>query len=227
MFRTKICGITRIEDARQLADASAGAVGLNFYAASPRCVNPSVARQIVESLPPEITKVGVFVNAAPEAVAETIERVGLSAVQLHGDETPDQVATVIRTIRVPVIRAFRLDERGLAPVADSLRVCEQNSTCPRMVLVDAFRQDSYGGTGETIDWEQLRNWREVLGDVPLILAGGLTADNVQRAIKIVRPDAVDTASGVEAQPGIKDADAVRRFVSEALAAFESLEARED
>jgi len=219
VFTTKICGITRIEDARHLADAGAGAIGLNFYAASPRCVDPSVARQIAESLPPEVAKVGVFVNAALDEIAETIERVGLSAIQIHGDETPEQLADVIRNAGAPVIRAFRLDERGLAPVVDYLRDCERKSACPQMVLVDAFRPEAYGGTGETINWEPLHDWREVLGEIPLILAGGLTPDNVQPAIKIVRPDAVDTASGVESQPGIKVAAAMRRFVSESRAAF--------
>ena len=219
VFRTKICGITRIEDARHLADVGAGAIGLNFYAASPRCVDRNVARQIAESLPPEMAKVGVFVNAVPDEIAETVKNVGLNIVQLHGDETPDQLAEVIRIAGLPVIRAFRLDERGLAPAAEYLRQCEKNSAPPRMVLVDAFRRDAYGGTGETVDWQQLRDWRGKLGETPLILAGGLTPNNVQQAIKIVRPDAVDTASGVESQPGIKDAAAMGRFVSEALGAW--------
>ena len=227
MFRTKICGVTQIGDAKHLADAGAGAIGLNFYAASPRCVDRIVARQIAESLPPNIAKVGLFVNASPEEIAETVEQVGLTAVQIHSDETPDQLADVIRAAGVPVIRAFRLDERGLAPVVDYLQDCERNSAKPRMVLIDAFRRDAYGGTGETVDWQQLSDWRSMLGEIPLILAGGLTAENVQQAIKIVRPDAVDTASGVESQPGVKDADAMRRFVCAAAAAFESLKANEE
>ncbi|MCH8922366.1 MAG: phosphoribosylanthranilate isomerase [Planctomycetes bacterium] len=221
MFRTKICGITRIEDAQHLADAGADAIGLNFYTASPRYVDRNAARQIVDCLPPHIAKVGVFVNASPEEIAETVQQVGLSAVQIHGDETPDQLADVIRTAGVPVIRAFRLDQRGLAPVVDYLRDCERNSARPRMVLVDAYRRDAYGGTGETVHWQQLRGWRSLLGKIPLILAGGLSADNVEQAIKIVRPDAVDTASGVETEPGFKDVDAMRRFVSRAVATFES------
>ena len=219
MFRTKICGITRIEDARHLADAGAGAIGLNFFAASPRCVDSGVARQIVDSLPAKIVKVGVFVNAALDEIADVAKTVGLNAVQLHGDETPERLAEVIQTAGLPVIRAFRLDERGLAPVVDYLRDCERRSASPSIVLVDAFRQDASGGTGETINWEQLGDWRDLLGDTPLILAGGLTPNNVQRAIQTVRPNAVDTASGVETQPGIKDPDAMRRFVSQARAAF--------
>jgi phosphoribosylanthranilate isomerase len=227
VFRTKICGITRIEDAQHLADTGADAIGLNFYAPSPRRVDRAVAQQIAESLPPKIIRVGVFVNATPEEIAKTVEQVGLSAVQLHGDEMPDLVAEVMRIADVPIIKAFRLDEAGLTPVVDYLRQCQTISACPSSVLVDAFRQDAYGGTGETIDWQQLRGWRDVLGKTPLILAGGLTPDNVQQAIKIVRPDAVDTASGVETQPGMKDAASMRRFVEQALAGFANCEMDEN
>lgn len=216
MFRVKICGITSVGDARAVAAAGADAVGLNFYAKSPRYVGVEKAREIVGALPDELVKVGLFVNAAEEEVCETFDRLGLDLIQLHGDEPPEFLA---RLGGRPVMRAFRLGEAGLGPVRGYLADCRQLECVPRWVLVDASVEGSYGGTGEVADWRTLREYPRDSDSPPLVLAGGLTPGNVAEAIRTVRPAAVDTASGVEARPGRKDPAAVEAFVRAARRAF--------
>ena len=216
MFRVKICGITSVEDARAVAAAGADAVGLNFYAKSPRYVTPEKAREIIDALPDELVKVGLFVNAPAEEVCETFDQLGFDLIQLHGDEPPEFLA---RLSGRPVMRAFRLGEAGLGPVRGYLADCRQLECVPRLVLVDACVEGSYGGTGEVADWRTLRGYPRDSICPPLVLAGGLTPDNVAQAIRTVRPAAVDTASGVEARPGRKDPAAVEAFLRAARRAF--------
>jgi len=217
MFRVKICGITSREDARAVVEARADAVGLNFYPKSPRCVTLEKAQRIADVLPKEVVKVGLFVNATAEEVCRTFDRLGLDLVQLHGDEPPALLAELDDR---PVIRAFRLGPQRLRPINDYLRQCRELERLPRLVLIDAYVQGAYGGTGSVADWDALREIHRSESFPPMVLAGGLTPQNVAEAIHIVRPAAVDTASGVESSPGKKDPAAVEAFVQTARAAFE-------
>ncbi len=216
MFRIKICGITNVEDAQAAAVAGADAIGLNFYEPSPRYIDSELARQIAVGVGDAIAKVGVFVGAPASKILETFESVGLDWIQLHGDEPPELLAELGER---PVIKAMACRAGGLGPVAEYLDRCRVLDRLPRAVLVDAYTPGQHGGTGEVVDWDRLADWREALGGVPLVLAGGLTPENVDRAIATVRPRAVDTASGVESSPGRKDEVLVAAFVVTASAEF--------
>lgn len=220
MFTIKICGITTVDDARAAAAAGADAVGLNFYGESPRFLPLEQAQHVAAVVPKGVLKVGLFVNAPAEAICGAYDALGLGLIQLHGDEPPEFLAELGRR---PVMRAFRVGADGLPPIAEYLRRCGELGTPPAMVLLDAHRAGQFGGTGTPADWDHIADERSLLGDVPLALAGGLTADNVAAAIFRVRPSAVDTASGVETRPGHKDAAAMQRFVAAARAAFEQLD----
>ena len=222
MFRVKICGITTIDDARHAASAGADAIGLNFYTRSPRYVDVERAREIADVVGTDVARVGVFVNATVEQIYDIVDRVGLNWIQLHGDEPPEYLGQfaerrMIRALRIGRSEAGR--ENPLEQAVEYLRDCKVGGRLPDAVLVDAQAEDQYGGTGETIDWDALTGQREWLFDRPLVLAGGLTADNVSAAIRRIRPQAVDTASGVESAPGRKDPLLVERFVRAARSAL--------
>jgi phosphoribosylanthranilate isomerase len=225
MFQIKICGITNPADALAAVEAGADALGLNFYSRSPRGITPETARTILSALPasPQAGtvlgcpfKVGVFVNAPANEVVELYDLLRLDMIQLHGDEPPGYLAELGGR---PLVRAFRLTGEGLAPILNYLAECEQLHAKPQAVLLDAHQPGQYGGTGEIADWSACTEYAGRADLPPLILAGGLTPGNVVRAIRTVRPAAVDTASGVEISPGRKDPDAVRAFVQAAQKAF--------
>lgn len=219
MFRIKICGITTVDDALAAARAGADAVGLNFYPASKRYMPIPQALMIANALAGTVVKVGVFVNAEADEVCETFDRVGLDLVQLHGDEPP----CFLRQLgERPVVKAFRLGQQGLYAVGRYLGQCRGMHCMPRMTLVDANVEGAFGGTGHVADWHALKTYQPARPEEPLpplVLAGGLTPDNVAEAIRTVRPEAVDTASGVETSPGRKSEALVRRFVEAAREAF--------
>ena len=214
MFRIKICGVTTVDDARAAVQMGAEMIGLNFFAGSPRYVSPEQAQAIADEIP---QTTGVFVNASAEEINGIAESVGLDWVQLHGDEPPEMLAD-IRT-NLPIIRVHCLGERGVEAIADDLEACRAKGRAPDAVLVDATVAGQYGGTGKTADWAALKNYGDWLGEVPLILAGGLRAENVGEAIAAVGPDAVDTASGVESSAGVKDAVKMQAFWAAAVTAF--------
>jgi phosphoribosylanthranilate isomerase len=218
MFHVKICGITSVDDAQVAIRAGADALGLNFYRKSARAIDVQMARQIGNRVPHGVAKIGVFVNADPDEVAHTFYEAGLDAVQLHGDEPPEYLADLVPR---PIVRAFRLGDAGLADVDAYLDQCSRLDAMPAMILVDAFSADAYGGTGNTVDWSRLAADCQQCQLPPLVLAGGLAPENVAEAIRIVRPVAVDVASGVEHRPGRKDPDRVRHFVAAARAAFDA------
>ena len=217
MFRIKVCGVTSIEDACHAARCGADAIGLNFYRGSLRCISPEQAADIASAMPAGVVKVGVFVNAAPEDIRSLVETVRLDAVQLHGDEGADELAALAG---IPVVCAYRHGPGRLATLDKLLLECRRAGRLPDAILVDAHRSDAYGGTGAAVDWSQLAEVRERVGALPLILAGGLTPENVATAIRASNPSAVDTASGVEAEPGRKDPVLVERFVTAARAAWD-------
>jgi len=216
MFRVKICGITTVDDAQLVARAEADAVGLNFFPKSPRCITPAIAERIVQSLPEDVVKVGLFVNADADEILGACELLGLDMIQLHGDERPEYLASLGKW---PILRAFRLGPGGLNPIAEYLRECHHLGCSPAMVLIDSLVRGAYGGSGTRADWTVASQYPLEDGSPPLALAGGLTADNVADAIRAVKPFAVDTASGVESSPGRKDPKAVTTFVERARRAF--------
>jgi phosphoribosylanthranilate isomerase len=199
VVRSKICGITRIEDALLAAEAGADAIGLVFYAKSPRAVDVPQARAIIAAMPPVVTTGGLFVNASRGELNETLSAVSLDLLQFHGDETADDCAGYHR----PYIKALRV-----RPGEDIKARCAEFPQAAG-ILLDTFVPGVPGGTGETFDWSLVP---EDPG-CPIILAGGLTAENVAAAIRQVRPWAVDVSGGVEASKGIKDAAKVRAFVA--------------
>jgi phosphoribosylanthranilate isomerase len=200
VFQIKICGITCWADARLAVDGGADALGFNFYAPSPRYIAPAEARAIARRLPRSVARVGVFVNARSEEVAEVARVAGLDLVQLHGEESPAAAARLAR-LR-PVIKAFRV-RRGF-------RVAElERYRGAAAYLLDSFCSTAYGGTGRRFDWT-IAVRATAFG--PLVLAGGLTPENIARAVERVRPAAVDICSGVESLPGRKDPRRLRRLL---------------
>lgn len=216
LFKVKICGITRVDDVAVIARAGADAIGLNFYPRSPRFLQEEEAAKIVAALPAGIARVGVFVNEKPATVLRITHALELDYVQLHGDET---LAEIRALQGQAYIRAFRLGAKGTDGVVEFLADCRQLDCLPAAVLVDAHVRGEFGGTGTTVDWQRLGQRRTELKEVPLILAGGLNPANVIEAIRAVRPQAVDTASGVECEPGIKSERLVEDFVARSLAAL--------
>jgi phosphoribosylanthranilate isomerase len=221
MFRVKICGVTNLKDAQLAVEAGADAIGLNFYAASPRYCPLDRACQIAAGLPPHVCRVGVFVNAPAAEIRRLAEDLSLDLVQLHGDETPEFLRELAP---LPMMRALRVAD-DLAPLEQYLTDCHRLMALPRLLLVDRACGDRYGGTGTTLDWNWLALNRHRFRGTPLVLAGGLNPDNVARAIAAVRPWGVDVASGVEAAPGAKSPELVRRFVEAATTAFRQLLAK--
>jgi phosphoribosylanthranilate isomerase len=203
--RVKICGITSLHDAELAVELGAWAIGLIFFKDSPRRCSVGEAQRIVAALRRKVEVCGVFVNAPLEQVVETSEEVGLSMLQFHGDEGPAFCAEAARRNGARVIKAAQVS--GLGDVQDLERYhvdFHLLDSRPRTVGKEGLR----GGTGETFDWRLLTQRRS---RTPLILSGGLTAENVQEAIAMVRPFAVDTASGTEQAPGRKDPEKLRAF----------------
>ncbi|MEZ5524360.1 MAG: phosphoribosylanthranilate isomerase [Pseudomonadales bacterium] len=197
--RIKICGITRPEDALAVAEAGADAIGLVFYPKSPRAVTIEQAVAIVNVLPPFVTRVGLFVDATPAELEAVLDRVELDVVQFHGNESLERCESVGKEY----MKAVRVRE-----TSDIIAALERYPTASALLL-DAYHPDKPGGTGETFDWDKIpANLSK-----PIVLAGGLTADNVQAAIDAVRPYAVDVSGGVETAKGIKNREKIQRFVS--------------
>jgi len=196
--RTKICGITRVEDALVAAQAGVDAIGLVFYGKSPRAVSIAQAQLITAALPPFVTVVGLFVNATRSEVNAVLDSVPLDVLQFHGDESPADCAGFSR----PYFRALRMQ-----PGLDIAELAAQY-TDAQGILLDAWVPGVHGGTGERFDWARIP---ENLAK-PLILAGGLNADNVGQAVQQVQPWAVDVSGGIEVSHGIKDAEKIRKFL---------------
>lgn len=207
----KICGITRPEDAAAAAALGADAIGVNFHPQSPRFVDTPAAQEILSPLPPAVEAVGVFVNRTLAEIGETVRPLSrIATLQWHGDKSrrEPRMARPFRLIQAFAVR----DDCGLREVTDFLEVCREMNQLPDAVLLDAQAPGLYGGTGTTAPWHLLADFRP---GVSLILAGGLTPDNVAEAIQIVKPDGVDVASGVERGPGVKDVEKLRRFLGNA------------
>jgi phosphoribosylanthranilate isomerase len=212
-MRIKICGLTRLADALAAVEAGADALGFVFVPGTPRAVTLAQAMALVRALPPLVTKVGLFVNAEPSLVRDTVVAVGLDTIQLHGEEAPDFAAEFRG--RTKVIKAFRVRD------AASLSALPAYRESVDAFLLDAFVAGAHGGTGSKFDWS-LALPAKALGP-PVILAGGITPDNAAEAVRQVRPFALDVSSGVEAAPGQKDPEKIRRLIREARAAAAALD----
>ena len=196
--RIKICGITRCEDGLAAAELGADAIGLVFYSKSPRFVQPEQAAAIAEVLPPFVDVVGLFVNATPEFVREMLAMVPINILQFHGDETE----TFCRQFDRPYMKAARV-----RPELDLVQYAASFSSA-QALLLDAF-VEGYGGAGHVFDWRLIPAHLPR----PIVLSGGLTADNVTEAVRQVRPAAVDVSSGVELDKGIKDPARIAAFIA--------------
>ena len=219
MIKVKICGITNIEDARCAVDAGADALGFIFVEKTPRYVEPAAAAAIIAQLPPFVTSVGVFWDHAPSHVKAVAAEARLAALQFHGDEKPEDLAgydlPVIKTITLPP--ASTIEGLPEYRVTEGFQVLQYYKVAAAVLLDTAVRW-SEGEAREPLEWRQAAHIVATCRDRPkpkVILSGGLTPENVGRAVAIVKPYAVDVNSGVEARPGTKDPGKVRRFVAAA------------
>lgn len=204
--RTKICGLTRAEDVQCAVAAGADAIGLVFYAPSPRAVSVEKAQTLLTVVTPFVQVAGLFVNATVSEIQQVLFQVALDILQLHGDETPAQCAEIGRATGRRWIKAL-----AVKPDSNMPELIEQYVTAGASgILLDTWHPQLKGGTGQTFDWN---SWPQAIGQaVPLILAGGLNPDNVADAIAQTRPYAVDVSGGVESQKGIKDHHLIRKFM---------------
>ena len=198
--RVKICGITRVEDALNSVENGADAIGLVFYAPSPRYVSISQAIEIADKIPAFVSVVGLFVNAEPDFVRQVISQVPLDLLQFHGDESPEECASY----GLPFIKAIRVKS------TTNLVQCAKDFSASKALLLDTYTDGVAGGTGHVFDWSLIPAALEK----PVILAGGLSAQNVAQAIAQVHPYAVDVSGGVEISKGIKDAAKIAAFMQQ-------------
>lgn len=202
-LNVKICGLTHADQALAIAQMGADALGLNFWDKSKRYIAPAIAAAWVPALRPLATLVAVLVNPSTSLLDEVIDLNVVDVLQLHGDESPDEIARIM-ALGLPVIKALQVrDHASLATIGDY--ACET-------ILLDAYNPGLYGGEGKAFPWELAIEAQQRFPEKKFILAGGLTPDNVAQAAAQVHPAGVDVASGVESSPGIKDLEMVRRFI---------------
>ena len=198
MVKVKICGVTNLDDALSSIRFGADALGFNFYPKSPRYMAPEAAASIIKQLPPFVVKVGVFVNEKYDLVRDVIQRTQIQSVQFHGDEEPE----FCDRFGMNVIKAFRAGEKPE-------RISRYKSLSG--ILIDSPREGYYGGTGKSFDWKLMKEYRSL--EKPVILSGGLSADNVIEAIEAVHPYAVDACSRLEKSPGVKEHGLLKLFIT--------------
>ena len=196
MIHVKICGITSFNDAIMAANYGASALGFIFYEKSPRYINPEILKTWISNVPSSIKKVGVFVNKDVDKVNKIAEELNLGMVQLHGDESPEYCNQMIR----PVIKVFRVNKKFDSIMLKNYQVAT--------FLFDTYNKENHGGTGESFDWQSIL---QLNTETPVILSGGLNADNVLEGIEVVKPSAVDVNSGVETAPGKKDEEKIKNL----------------
>ena len=196
MISVKICGITSFNDAIMAANYGASALGFIFYEKSPRYINPEILKTWISNVPSSVKKVGVFVNKDVDKVNKIAEELNLEMVQLHGDESPGYCSQMIR----PVIKVFRVNNNFDSIMLKNYQVAT--------FLFDTYNKENHGGTGESFDWQSIL---QLNTETPVILSGGLNADNVLEGIEVVKPSAVDVNSGVEVAPGKKDEGKIKNL----------------
>ena len=203
-MRVKICGITKIKQGQEIAALGANSIGFICVERSPRYITPDKIKAIAQSLPAKTDKVGVFANHSLSEITTVVEKANLTSVQLHGKESPDFCDRLRSEIapEIEIIKAFRIK------TADSLKETTEYTNCVDTLLLDAYHPQMLGGTGETIDWQDLKDFKPSL---PWLLAGGLTPDNVTKALLRLQPNGIDLSSGVERSPGDKDLNKVAQL----------------
>jgi phosphoribosylanthranilate isomerase len=214
-IRVKICGLTRAQDVQSAIQAGADAVGFVFYPPSPRAVTAVQATQLIEFVPPFVQTVGLFVDVNEAELIEILQTVRIDLLQFHGNETPEQCHYLATLTGKRWIKALQMKpDVDIDPIIDTYRLAGASG-----VLLDAWHPDLFGGTGHAFDWQRFpqfehpRNDQSDLYQCPLILAGGLTPDNVAEAIQQTNPFAVDVSGGVESAKGIKDETLIHRFIA--------------
>lgn len=210
MVKVKICGITNAEDALAAVDAGCDALGFVFYNKSPRYIRPQKAHEIIKRLPPAVIKIGVFVNAKEKYILQVARRLGLNMLQFHGQESP-QFCRKFKNYKI--IKTFKLGAgAGKCSVATKNRLDPQNMLQyrPFAYLFDTYSRIKAGGTGKHFDWKLVRHMGRL--ERPVFLSGGLSAGNVLKAIKSVRPQWVDACSSLESSPGKKDHMKIKKFI---------------
>lgn len=204
--RAKICGITRVQDIKAVVDAGADAIGFVFFPPSPRSVNKAEAIALVQAVPTYVQVVGLFVNATADEIAEILKDVHLDILQFHGDESPEQCQQIANHVRRRWYKAIQV--KPDATSAETIETIQQyQQVGASAMLLDAWHPELKGGTGHRFDWTQFPKL-----DIPLILAGGLTPENVEDAIHTTGAYAVDVSGGVESSKGIKDQQLIERFM---------------
>jgi phosphoribosylanthranilate isomerase len=201
--KIKICGITRIEDAILAKELGAWAIGFIFYDKSKRYINPTKAGEIANLVGENIEKIGVFVDSSMTQIAEFAKTANLTAIQLHGNETPEFCKKIGKMTGLPIIKALRIK------TASDLQNIQEYKNSVFAILLDTYSEKEYGGTGESFDWNILQNIPK--NEIPVILAGGISSENIKTAQKLVNPYAIDVSSGVESQKGIKDKEKMKKL----------------
>ena len=203
-MRVKICGITETKQGQEIAALGANSIGFICVERSPRYITPDKIKAIAQSLPVKTDKVGVFADHSLAEITKVVDEANLTSVQLHGKESPDFCDRLRSAIapEIEIIKAFRIK------TAESFKETAQYASCVDTLLLDAYHPQMLGGTGETIDWQDLKDFKPSL---PWMLAGGLTPDNVTEALSRLQPDGIDLSSGVERSPGDKDLSKVARL----------------
>ena len=205
-MRVKICGITQIEQGQKIVELGANSLGFICVANSPRYITPDKIRALADELPEVTDKVGVFVDAALDEITAVVEQAHLTAVQLHGGEPPELCLQLRQAIapEIELIKAFRVKS------AQTLEATATYKNCVDTLLLDAYHPQLHGGTGQTLNWQDLAQFEPTL---PWMLAGGLTPDNISDALSRLQPDGIDLSSGVERSPGDKDLTKVAQLFS--------------
>ena len=204
--RAKICGITRVQDIKAVVDAGADAIGFVFFPPSPRSVNKAEAIALVQAVPTYVQVVGLFVNATADEIAEILKDVHLDILQFHGDESPEQCQQIANHVRRRWYKAIQVKpDSTSAEMIETIQQYQQVGASA--MLLDAWHPELKGGTGHRFGWTQFPKL-----DIPLILAGGLTPENVEDAIHTTGAYAVDVSGGVESSKGIKDQQLIERFM---------------
>lgn len=212
----KICGIRDEATAEAITQLRPDAIGLNFYSRSPRCVERAVAVKIAERTAGRVQRIGLFVNHPVDEVVELANACDLDGVQLHGDESPADISAIDSQLNGrSLYRAWRMDGASLLGLEEHLTACRAAGVMLAGCLIDSRVAGTYGGTGHQVPWDDLARAYQRDEWPPLILAGGLTAQNVAEALGVVQPWGVDVASGVESSPAVKDLALVARFIENA------------
>lgn len=210
--RVKICGLRQVEDIQATVHAGADAIGLVFYPPSPRAVTAEQANILSQYLPPYVQLVGLFVNAQLDEIQAILQKVPLDVLQFHGDETPKQCQTIAQTFGRRWYKALQVkDDVNMDELLKQIDAYRQAGASA--ILLDAYHPDLKGGTGHTFDWTKFPK-----SDIPLILAGGLSPENVADAIQLTQPYAVDVSGGVEQSKGVKDSEKIYQFVQQVMMA---------